>query len=200
MEKNSISHAIEVFRRHGHMMRTQQALKEGIAPRTLYEMRDRGLLTMLNRGLFRLADAPRLAQPDLALLAIAVPKGVVCLISALAFHNLTSQIPHRVYLALPTHSEKPRLQYPPLALFWLSGEVFSSGIEVHQIDQIPVRIYSREKTVADCFKFRNKIGLDVAREALRETVREGCRVEVLLHYARIDRVAKILQTYLESML
>ncbi len=200
MEKQTISHAIEVFRRHGHMMRTQQALKEGISPRTLYEMRDRGLLTRLNRGLFRLADAPRLAQPDLALVSMAVPKGVVCLISALAFHNLTSQIPHRVYLALPTYSEKPRPHYPPLALFWLSGDVFSAGIEVHQIDQIPVRIYSREKTVADCFKFRNKIGLDVAREALREAVRGGCRVEVLLQYARIDRVDKIMQTYLESIL
>ncbi len=200
MEKNGISHAIEVFRRHGHMMRTQQALQAGISPRTLYEMRDRGLLTRLNRGLFRLADAPRLAQPDLALVSMTVPKGVVCLISALAFHNLTSQIPHRVYLALPIHSEKPRLQYPPLALFWLSGEVFSAGIEVHQIDQIPVRIYGREKTVADCFKFRNKIGLDVAREALREAVRQGCRVEVLLQYARIDRVDKIMRTYLESML
>ncbi len=200
MKKSSISHAIEVFRRHGYMMRTQQALREGIAPRTLYEMRDRGLLTMLNRGLFRLADAPRLAQPDLAHVAMIVPKGVVCLISALAFHNLTNQIPHRVYLALPTHSEKPRLQYPPLALFWLSGEVFSAGIEVHQIDQIPVRIYGREKTVADCFKFRNKIGLDVAREALQEALRRGCRVEVLLQYARIDRVDKIMQTYLESML
>lgn len=200
MEKNSISNAIEVFRRHGHMMRTHQAMQAGISPRTLYEMRDRGLLTMLNRGLFRLADAPRLAQPDLAQVSMTVPKGVVCLISALAFHNLTSQIPHRVYLALPTHSEKPRLQYPPLALFWLSGDAFSTGIEVHQIDQIPVRIYGREKTVADCFKFRNKIGLDVAREALREAVHQGCRVEVLLQYARIDRVDKIMQTYLESML
>ncbi len=200
MEKNTISTAIDVFHRHGDMMRTQQALEEGISPRTLYEMRDRGLLTVLNRGLFRLADAPPLVQPDLAQVALGVPKGVICLISALAFHNLTGQIPHRVYLALPTHSEKPRLQYPPLALFWLSGEVFSSGIEVHQIDQIPVRIYSREKTVADCFKFRNKIGLDVAREALREAVRQGCRVEVLLRYARIDRVDKIVQTYLESML
>ncbi len=200
MEKNSISHAIEVFRRHGHMMRTQQARKAGISPRTLYEMRDRGLLTMLHRGLFRLADAPRLAQPDLAQVAMAVPKGVICLISALAVHNLTSQIPHRVYLALPSHSEKPRLQYPPLALFWLSGEVFSSGIEVHPVDQIPVRIYGREKTVADCFKFRNKIGLDVAREALREAVRQGCQVEVLLRYAGIDRVNKIMQVYLESML
>lgn len=199
MEKQTIVRAIGIFHRHGAVMRTQQAIQAGISPRTLYEMRDRGLLSTLSRGLFRLADAPPLAMPDLARVALAIPKGVICLISALAFHNLTAQIPHQIYLALPVHAEKPRLSYPPLLLIWLSGEVLSAGIEVHKIDGIPIRIYGREKTVVDCFKFRNKIGLDVAREALREAVRQGCRIEALLKYARIDRVEKVMKPYLESI-
>ena len=171
----------------------------GISPRTLYEMRDRGMLMALDRGLFRLADAPPLEQPDLVQVALGIPGGVICLISALAFHNMTTQIPHQVYVALPHEAEKPRLSYSPIRLFWLSGEVYSSGIEIHEFDRVPVRIYSREKTVADCFKFRNKIGLDVAREALREALRQGCRVEELLEYARIDRVENVMKPFLEAL-
>ncbi len=200
MERSSILRAIDIFRKHGYMMRTQQALEAGISPRTLYEMHDRGVLVKLDRGLFRLADAPALEQPDLVQVALGVPKGVICLISALAFHNLTTQIAHQVYLALPLDSEKPRLNYPPLRLVWLSGQAFTSGVEERKLDNVLVRIYGREKTVADCFKFRNKIGLDVAREALREAFRQGCKIETLLHYARIDRVEKIMRSHLESML
>jgi len=200
MEKETISRAIQIFRNHAGMMRTRQAIDAGISQRTLYEMRDRGLLTMLDRGLFRLADAPPLEQPDLVQVALGVPKGVVCLISALAFHNLTSQIPHQVYVALPVAAERPRLSYPPIRLFWLSGEVYSSGTEIHQLDRVKISIYGREKSVADCFKFRNKIGMDVAREALRESLRQGCMVDKLLEYARIDRVEKIMRPFLEALL
>jgi len=200
MEKGTISRAIQIFRQHDSIMHTRQAIDAGISPRTLYEMRDRGLLTMLDRGLFRLADAPPLEQPDLVTVALGVPKGVVCLISALAFHNLTSQIPHQVYVALPVSAEKPRFSYPPIRLFWLSGEVYSSGIEIHELDHVKILIYRREKSVADCFKFRNKIGMDVAREALRESLRQGCKVDQLLEYARIDRVEKIMRPFLEALL
>jgi predicted transcriptional regulator of viral defense system len=200
VQKQSVARALAIFREHGGILRTQQALDAGISPRTLYELRDSAMLTTLGRGLYRLADAPELSQPDLVRVALSVPKGVICLISALSFHNLTSQIPHEIYLALPVHSEKPRHSYPPLHLVWLSGAAYSSGIDVHAIDGVPVRIYGREKSVADCFKFRNTLGLDVALEALRQALRQGCSAETLLSYARIDRVEKIMRPYLEAML
>lgn len=200
MGSEALSRAIEIFRKHGGMLRTHQAIQAGISPRTLYAMRDQGKLVMLDRGRFRLTDAIPFEHPDFVQVALAIPKGVICLISALAFHNLTTQIPHQVYLALPVDAEKPRLSYPPIRLIWLSGEVYTSGIEIHELDNIPVHIYGKEKTVADCFKFRNKIGMDVAREALREGLRQGCKVDRLLEYARIDRVEKIMRPFLEALL
>jgi predicted transcriptional regulator of viral defense system len=175
-------------------------MADGIAPRTLYALRDSGILVRLDRGLFRLADAPPFTHPDLVQVALAIPKGVICLISALAFHNLTTQIPHQVYLALPVSAEKPRLSYPPLRLVWLSPASYAAGIQRVQLDRVSVRIYGREKTIADCFKFRNKIGLDLAREALREGLRQGCKPDRLLEFARIDRVDKIMRPFLEALL
>jgi predicted transcriptional regulator of viral defense system len=129
-----------------------------------------------------------------------VPRGVICLISALAFHDLTTQIPHAVHVALERGSEAPRLR-PPLRVFWLSGPSFHEGIEVRQIDGVPVRIYGPEKTVADCFKYRNEFGLDVAIEALRAwRDRLRPRPDVLLHYARIDRVERVIRPYLEALM
>ena len=114
-------------------------------------------------------------------------------------HDLTTQIPHRVYVALPIHAEKPRLEYPPLRLFWLSRKTYSAGIETHELDAIPVKIYGIEKTIADCFKFRNIIGLDVALEALKDyRKREGFNIGILLNYARIERVEQVIKPYLEA--
>jgi predicted transcriptional regulator of viral defense system len=164
-------------------------------------MRDAGLVVQESRGLYRLAETPVGSYPDLIHVALRVPKGVICLISALAFHDLTTQIPHYVYLALPQYSEKPRIEYPPLRIFWVSPEPFLAGIEEHVLDGTPVRIFSLEKTVADCFKFRNKIGLDVALEALKDCLRtRRCQIDVLEKYARIDRVEKVIRPYLEALL
>ncbi len=129
-----------------------------------------------------------------------VPKGVICLVSALSFHHLTTQIPHQVYMALPIEAEKPRLEYPPSRFFWLSPKVYSAGIEIHNLGDIQVKIYSAEKTIADCFKFRNKIGMDVALEALREyRKREGFNIGTLLHYSRVDRIEGVIKPYLEAV-
>jgi predicted transcriptional regulator of viral defense system len=200
LKQATLSHAMEIFRQRGGILHTKQAMQAGISPRTLYALRDGGWLIMLSRGLFRLADAPPLEQPDLVQVALAIPKGVICLISALSFHNLTTQIPHQVYLALPVDAEKPRLAYPPIRLFWLSGKVYSSGIEFHELDHVKVRVYGREKTIADCFKFRNKIGTDIAREALREGLRQGCKVDKLLEFARTGRVENVMRPFMEAML
>jgi predicted transcriptional regulator of viral defense system len=154
-----------------------------------------------SRGLYRLASVDLSSNLDLVQVAMKIPKGVICLISALSFQNLTTQIPHQVYIALPNYSEKPRLEYPPIRIFWLSEKAYSAGIEDHNLDGIIVKIYRIEKTVADCFKFRNKIGLDVALEALREYRKsEAFSIETLLNYARIDRVERVIKPYLEAIL
>jgi predicted transcriptional regulator of viral defense system len=164
-------------------------------------MRDSGVLEVVSRGVHRLADSPPLGNPDLVTVAIRVPAGVICLISALAFHELTTQIPHQMHVALPRGSEEPRLPYPPIRTYRFSGRAFTEGVETHEIDGASVRIYSQEKTLADCFKFRNKVGLDTALEALRlYRERRSVRVDDLMYYATICRVDKIMRPYLEALL
>jgi predicted transcriptional regulator of viral defense system len=130
-----------------------------------------------------------------------VPQGVVCLLSALRFHELTTQAPSQVWLALRAKSWQPQVDYPPLRVVWFSGEAFTAGIEEHLIEGVPMRIYSLAKTVADGFKYRNKIGLDVALEALRDAWRQRLvTMDDLWHFAQIDRVARIMRPYLESLI
>lgn len=197
----SFERAIKVFRRHGGVLRTSEAIRFGIHPRTLYAMRDVRVLESLSRGLYRIADLPPLSNPDLVAVALKVPTGVICLISALAYHELTTQIPHEVYLALPRGAEPPRLDHPPIRIFWFTGKAFAEGIDTHEVDGVPVRIYGVEKTLADCFKYRNKIGLDTAVEALKGYV-SGRRIDIdkLMVYARICRVEKVMRPYLEALL
>jgi predicted transcriptional regulator of viral defense system len=193
--------AVTLFRRHGGILRTAEALRLGIHPRTLYAMRDSGVLERLSRGLYRLADLPPLSNPDLATVALRVPQAVVCLISALAFHELTTQIPHVVDIALHGRAARPRLDYPPVRVFWFSGPAWSEGVENHPVDDVSVRIYGPEKSVADSFKYRRKIGLDIALEALKlYRQRPGFDVNLLLHYARICRVENVMRPYLEALL
>ncbi len=123
------------------------------------------------------------------------------MISALAFHELTTQIPHEVYLAIARGAESPRIDYPPVRTFWFSGASFSEGIEVHRLDGVPVRIYSREKTISDCFRYRNKIGLDTCLEAVRLYKQQRrINTDALLRYARVRGVARVLTPYLEAIL
>ena len=178
-----------------------QAIESGIHRNTLYRMVDQGTVERVSRGLYRLADAEPLDHPDLVTVAAKVPNGVICLISALAFHNLTTQIPHEVYLAISRNSEPPRIDYPPVRIFRFSGSSYSKGIEHPLIDGIKVPIYCREKTIADCFKFRNQIGLDTAIEAVKFYKTQPNRnVNKLLEYASICRVTKIMRPYLEAIL
>jgi predicted transcriptional regulator of viral defense system len=133
--------------------------------------------------------------------ALKVPGGVICLISALAFYELTTQVPHAVDVAVARDTEPPRLDYPPLHVVRFSGSAFSEGVETHRLDGIPVRFYSPEKTLADCFKYRNQLGLDTVLEALRfYRERKRIRADVLLHFANICRVAHVMRPYLEALL
>jgi predicted transcriptional regulator of viral defense system len=193
--------AIALFHQHGGTLRTAEALRLGIHPRTLYVLRDAGALEQLARGLYRLADLPPLSNPDLVTVAHKIPQAVVCLVSALAFHELTTQIPHAVDLALESGSTRPRLAFPPVRVFWFSGPAWSEGVEAHQLDGTPVRIYGPEKSVADAFKFRRRLGLDLAIEALRAYRQEpDFDVNRLLHYARVCRVEQVMSPYLEALL
>ena len=159
------------------------------------------MLLQLSRGLYRLADLPPLANPDLMIVALRLPQAVICLVSALAFHDLTTQVPHAVDVALHSGAGRPALDYPPLRTFWFSGPAWSEGVEVHQLDDTPVRIYGPEKTVADCFKFRHKLGMDIALEAARlYRKRKDFNIGTLLTYARICRVERVMRPYLEAIL
>jgi len=183
------------------MLKTSEALSAGIHPRTLYELQRSGILDQLTRGLYRLADLPPLGNPDLVSVSLKIPDGVLCLISALAYHEITTQVPHEVYVALERGAETPRLNHPPLRVFWFSGQSFTAGIEKHKIDGVPVRIYSPEKTIADCFKYRNKIGLDIAIEALKlYRERKRFKRDDLVKFSQVCRVGQIMRPYLEALL
>jgi predicted transcriptional regulator of viral defense system len=196
-----IQKAKALFRKHGPLLRTAEAIHLGIHTRTLYAMRDSGAIEQVSRGLYRLAGLSPLGNPDIVLVARKVPKAVICLISALSFHEITTQVPHEIHIAVAQKAKRPTLRYPPLGVFWFSGPAFTEGVETHMIDGVPVRIYSPEKSVADCFKHRHKVGQDVAVEALRLChQRKRSRIDKLLHFARICRVEKVMRPYLEAMI
>jgi predicted transcriptional regulator of viral defense system len=196
-----VESAKSIFRRYGGILKTGDALDHGIHRRTLYAMREEGIIERMERGLYRLADLPPLSDPDLVTVALKVPQCVVCLISALHFHNITTQIPHVVSIAIKRGAERPRLEFPPIQPYWFSGEAFTAGVEQHSIEHTTVQVYSVEKTLADCFKFRNKIGMDTVREALtlyRERKKPNPRK--LIQFAKICRVEKVMRPYLEALL
>ncbi len=196
-----IDAARKMFEQHNGILKTMEAINLGIHRRTLYGMRDSGILEQLDRGLFRLTELPPLAYPDLVQVALKIPRGVICLISALSFHEITTQIPHEIHVAIEQGKAEPsRLRYPPLRQWWFSGDAFHQGIRTVRLDGVDVRIYSPEKTLADCFKFRKKIGLDVAIEAVKQ-YREQMRMDVdsIMNYARICRVANVMKPYLEAI-
>ena len=193
--------AVAIFKKHGGILRTTQALRAGIHPSTLYTMRDVGTLEVVSRGVFRLAGSEPLGNPDLVTVATRVQSGVICLISALAFYEITTQIPHEVHVALQRGAEIPRLEYPPIKIYWFKDQAFTAGVETHKLDGVDIRIYCPEKTLADCFKFRNKIGLDTAVEAVRfYHERRNVNVDALMHFAAICRVEKVMRPYLEAIL
>jgi len=199
---SSLARARQIFAAQQGMLRTSEAIRLGLHPRTLYLLRDLGEIEQVGRGLYRLSGAPPLTNPDLVPIALRIPRAVICLISALAHHGLTTQVPHSVDIALPSHAQVPKIDRIPLRVFWFSEPAFSAGVEVVSIDAVSVRMYSPEKTIADCFKYRNKIGLDVAVEALR-TYRERTRrpnVQALLRYSQLWRVDRVMRPYLEAVL
>jgi predicted transcriptional regulator of viral defense system len=192
--------AIEIIRKNGGLIRTHEALAEGIHRRILYGLRDEGILIPISRGLFQLADLDIPAQVDLVEVSKKVPKGVICLISALAFHELTTQTPHYVWLAIDRKARKPKIDYPPVRVFFFSNKSFTSGIEIHQIMEHEIPIYNAPKTVIDCFRWQEAVGLDVAIEAAKEYLKlEESSPATLMEYAKVGKVEKTVRPYLEAM-
>lgn len=192
--------ALKKIQKKGGTIRTKDALAQGIQSRTLKKLVERKELEQISRGVYRLADKEPVSNPDFFTVALRVPKGVICLISALSYHDITTQIPHKVYIAVERKTESPRLDYPPLAIHRFSGNAFHAGIEKHLIDGVKIKVYSPEKTLADCFKFRNKIGMDVVLEALKlYRSRKKLNMKDISYYARICQVENVMRPYLEAL-
>lgn len=189
------------FEANGGTMRMSDVIRLGYSRTLLYSLVKRGEIEQVSRGIYRLSDLPALGNPDLVTVSLRCPKAVVCLVSALAFHELTTQIPHYISIALLRTSQVPTLDYPPIRIHRFSEVTHSAGIEELMLDGFPVHVYAPEKTLADCFKFRNKIGMDIILEALK-LYRERGQFDVakLMAYARLCRVEKIMRPYLESLL
>lgn len=192
------SRAEQLLRRAG-ITRTRELEQAGVSRTQLRRLLDRGQLERVGRGLYRLPDAPLTERQHLAEAARLVPSGVICLLSALRFHGLTTQNPFEVWMAIDRKAWRPRVTKPALRLFYLSGDSLTEGVEDHEVSNVEVRVFSAAKTVADCFKFRNKIGIDVAVEALREYRRvHPKRLEAVHRFAVVDRVANVIRPYLEA--
>lgn len=190
---------LDLARKRG-LIRPRDLEPLGLPRVTLTRLVRQGALTRVARGLYALPNRSISEHTALAEVARKHPQAIVCLLSALRFHELTTQSPFEVWLAIPNKARAPKLDYPALRIVRFSGPLLAEGVEEHPIDGVPVRITSVAKTVADCFKYRNKIGLDVALEALREAWK-GRRVgmDELWRYARLCRVANVMRPYLESL-
>ena len=171
----------------------------GIHHEYLRQMCAKGELVREGRGLYSLPDADATTHHGLVQAAKAVPRGVICLLSALRFHEIGTQAPHEVWMALDRRAARPRARHPKTRIVRFSGKALNEGVDEHTIEGVQMRIYDPAKTVADCFKYRNKIGLDVALEALREVLRgRRCSTDELWKYAKICRVTKTMRPYMEA--
>jgi predicted transcriptional regulator of viral defense system len=170
----------------------------GVPRMVLRRMTNSGQLERAGRGLYQLPGRQGSEYEGLTAVATKVPQAVFCLLSALQFHELTTQLPWQVWIAMPRGSHVPKMAYPPVKMVQFSGEAYSEGIEVHERDQVLLRVYCVAKTIADCFKHRHKIGLDVALEALRDArSQKKASADDLWRFAKICRVANVMRPYLE---
>jgi len=200
MKSRDPNHALKVFRERKSPLRTRDLIDQGVHTDALYGLRETGQVIEIGRGLYRLVDAEEAEYPDLAEVAARAQAAAVCLISALDFHGITTQIPSSIHLAVPRGNYHRIKLSVPVTVYRFDPKTFSEGLETHRIAEMPIRIYNIARTLADCFKFRNKIGLDVALEALR-LARQRKRVQNrdLLRYAKLLRVEKVISPYLEAV-
>lgn len=200
MKTRDLDTALQAFRDKGGTLRTRDLIALGVHTDALYALRERGRVVELGRGLYRLADVGEAEHPDLAIVAARAPNAAVCLISALSYHGITTQIPSSVHLAVPRGKYHGIKLSIPISVYRFDQKTFDEGLQIHRINGMPLKVYNPARTVVDCFKFRNKLGLDVALEALR-LARQRKRVQnrELLRYARLLRVATLMSPYLQAI-
>jgi len=192
-------YVLQLLRQKG-WLRASDLASAGVPRVVLTRMTASGQLERAARGLYRLPDSLGSEHQGLTAVATKVPQAVFCLLSALQFHGLTTQLPWQVWIAMPRGSHAPRIDHPPIKMVQFTGEAYSEGIESHLRDQVALRVYCVAKTVADCFKHRNKIGLDVALEALKDArAQQKASADDLWRYAKVCRVANVMRPYLEAL-
>jgi predicted transcriptional regulator of viral defense system len=200
MKQNRTIKVLEIVRNSG-VLRPRDLESHGIPGEYLWRLYKRKLLQRVGHGLYMLADTDVTEHHTFAEACKRVPNGVVCLISALRFHDLTTQAPFEVWMAIDEKAWLPKVEYPVIRFVRFSKAALSEGIEEHKVEGVPVKVYNPAKTVVDCFKYRNKIGIDVAVEALRDCRRQRkCTVDQLWHYGSICRVTKVMKPYLEAIM
>jgi predicted transcriptional regulator of viral defense system len=198
-KKPSTTEKVLALVRKNGVLRVRDLQERGIHPEYLRRLCTQGVLQRTGRGLYVLAEGDYSENLSLMEAARRVPKGVVSHVSALRFHEVGTQLPRAVWMTIDRRAHRPRVDYPPMRFLLASGKALRAGVEHHQIDGVDVKVYNVAKTIVDCFKYRNKIGLDVAIEALREGLRgRKCSVDEITQYARICRVAAVMQPYLEA--
>lgn len=199
MKKSHVEAALKLAHKSSFFT-AREAAVQGIHSQALTRLVREGAVERISRGQYRLPDRPFTEHHTLAIVARAAPEGVVCLLSALSFHGVGTQLPHEVWLAIPRRARPPALRYPPLRVVKFSGSAFAQGIERHTAEGQEVRVYSVAKTLADLFKYRNKVGLDVALEALRDAWRERrFTMDEIDGFARTCRVERVMRPYLETL-
>ena len=192
---------VDFFKRQKGVARFSAILKAGFHPDTLLSLEKKGVVEKIGRGLYKLQEGQAFSNPDLVVAALKVPKGIVCLVSSLSFHEATDEIPHCVDLAIPRGARANKIDFPPVRYYRFTPETWKAGIEEHKIDGHVVRVYNLAKTVADCFKFRNKIGTDIARGALKLAVTEKrISPKEIMRFSKICRVARIVKPLLETLI
>ncbi|MGJ7498689.1 type IV toxin-antitoxin system AbiEi family antitoxin domain-containing protein [Variovorax sp. RT4R15] len=197
---STLEQAVLALAERRPLLRARDLTVQGLPTVVLSRLVASGQLERVARGVYSLRGRALSEHRSLAEVALRVPRGVVCLLSALRVHGIGTQAPFEVWLAIPHHSPTPRLDQPVLRVVRMSGTAFTEGIEPVEIDGVQVPVFNAAKTVADCFKYRNKIGLDVALEALRDGwSQRKLTMDALWHYATVDRVANVMRPYLESV-
>jgi predicted transcriptional regulator of viral defense system len=191
--------ALDLLQRQG-FLRASDLGAIGVPRVVLTRLSASGRVERVERGLYRLPGANASEYESLAAIALKAPQAVFCLLSALQFHGLTTQLPRQIWIAMPRGSHTPRIAYPPVKMVQMADETYSAGIEEHVRDGVRLRVYAVAKTIADCFKHRNRIGLDVALEALRDArAARRATADELWRYAKICRVANVMRPYLEAI-
>lgn len=200
--RSAVTHTqrvLQLVRKNG-WLRASDLADAGVPRAVLTRMAASGQLERAARGLYRLPDSGSSEHEGLVTVASKVPQAVVCLLSALQFHGLTTQLPWQIWFAMPRGSHVPRLEYPPIRMVQFTGEAYTQGIETHERDGVKLHVYSVAKTVADCFKHRNKIGMDVALEALKDARAQGrASFDDLWRCAKVCRVSNVMRPYMEAV-